>query len=405
MVTDPASRDDQSAGHDHPKPTVVIATRLFAPEPAAASSRLLALATALDQRGANVEVLTSRPPTGSDRSWRTPPGITVRRWPVVRDRRGQVRGYVPYASFDVPLSLRLGFSRRPSVVVVEPPPTTGAVVRLVQLARRGVPYVYYAADVLSVAATGVGTPPRMVALLRNLEARVVRDAALVLSVSPQMTDEVLRLGAHRSRIVELGHGVDTSVFTRSPHDSTEPLAVYAGTMSELHGASVFIDAFERVRSRHPGARLRFLGRGSERDRISATARRLGGRVDVMDPVPPATLAELLQRTRVGLASYRPDRHYTIAHPTKMYPVLASGTPILFAGESPGAEEIRAHRLGWAVPWDVSAVAAALDDALSADPDPVERTRLASWTKEHHSIQRIAAVAADRVLDIATGSTS
>ena len=51
----------------------------------------------------------------------------MRTFPVLRDRNGYVRGYLPYLSFDLPLILRLLFARRPSVVVVEPPPTTGAI--------------------------------------------------------------------------------------------------------------------------------------------------------------------------------------------------------------------------------------------------------------------------------------
>ena len=135
-----------------PDPTsrVVIATRLFPPEPGAAAYRLGALARTLGARGARVDVLTTRPPAASGAP-KDLSGVRVHRWPVLRDAGGNVRGYIQFASFDGPLAFRLLATPRPGAVVVEPPPTTGTVVRLVTALRR-VPYVYYAGDVSSTAA-------------------------------------------------------------------------------------------------------------------------------------------------------------------------------------------------------------------------------------------------------------
>src|SRR5690625_423955 len=94
---------------------VVLATRIFTPEPAAASLRLSALVDALVEAGHRVTVLTTTTPHGTEH----PPGARVRRWPVLRDRDGYVRGYVQYLSFDIPLALRLLLTRRPDAVVVE----------------------------------------------------------------------------------------------------------------------------------------------------------------------------------------------------------------------------------------------------------------------------------------------
>src|SRR5699024_2911233 len=107
----------------------VLATRIFAPEPAAASFRLAALVRGLASAGARVRVLTTTPPADMGTSADVP--ARVERWPVLRDSEGYVRGYVQYLSFDLPLALRLLRTPRPDVVVCEPPPTTGVVVRAV----------------------------------------------------------------------------------------------------------------------------------------------------------------------------------------------------------------------------------------------------------------------------------
>ncbi|MDQ4046546.1 MAG: glycosyltransferase WbuB, partial [Actinomycetota bacterium] len=69
-------------------PKVVVASRLFTPEVGAASFRLQALVDGLVAQGADVSVVTTRPPQGS-------PGFNapyrLSRWPVLRDAGGNVR--------------------------------------------------------------------------------------------------------------------------------------------------------------------------------------------------------------------------------------------------------------------------------------------------------------------------
>ena len=67
---------------------VVIASRIFSPEPSAASFMLEAMARAFHADGHEVTVLTTRPPRGIAVS--EIPGVTVRRARVLRDRTGYV---------------------------------------------------------------------------------------------------------------------------------------------------------------------------------------------------------------------------------------------------------------------------------------------------------------------------
>ena len=113
-------------------PKVAVASRLFTPEVGAASFRLQALVDGLRANGAEVSVVTTRPPKGSPAF---SPQYRLSRWPVLRDAGGNVRGYVQYMSFDVPAFFRLLFTNA-DVVVSEPPPTTGVVVALSSALRR-----------------------------------------------------------------------------------------------------------------------------------------------------------------------------------------------------------------------------------------------------------------------------
>jgi glycosyltransferase involved in cell wall biosynthesis len=373
-------------------------SRIFAPESAAAAFRLSALVDALVRAGADVDVLTVTAPGGPDR---VRPHVRVRRRPVLRDRAGYVRGYLQYMSFDLPLVLRLAFLRRPDVVVAEPPPTTGAVVRMVCAVRR-IPYMYYAADIWSDAAASTGAPPVVVRLLRAIESWVLRGAARVIAVSPELAERARELGARQLDVVR--NGIDTAIFTPDGPPPTEcpsgPYAVYAGTASEWQGADVFVRAMAQVRAVVPEARLVFIGQGSGWSDLADAARALpdGGEcVELLPPVPAAEAAAWQRAAAVALVSLRPGIGYDFAVPTKILAAAACGTPVVFAGPAgPAQELITMNRIGTAVAHDPDEVAAALVSALGSPPDSGTRCALARWAMQNAS----AAAAADRVAAVA-----
>lgn len=377
--------------------TVVIASRLFPPEPGAAAFRLGWLARTLARRGVRVEVLTTLPPRVAEGSTHWDDGIVVRRWPVLRDAGGNVRGYIPFASFDLPLLGRLMVSRA-DVIVVEPPPTTGFAVRLVCMVKR-VPFVYYAADVSSTAAAGIGVSPVVVRVLRAVESWVMRGAAHVLAVSEGVAREVAALGVDPTRVSVVGTGVDTETFAPAtePDDGT-PTLVYAGTMSEVHGTEVFVRAFALVAAEQPRAHLVMLGQGTERDTLQRLADQLvPGRVTFEGLVGADRVAQAMGSAWAGLASVRPGRGYDFSFPTKMFVATACGTPVIYSGVGPGRDIVVDNQLGWAADWQADEVAAAMRHALAQAPDAQHRARLASWTRDHASQSSVSSKAADAVV--------
>jgi len=399
---------------------VTLVSRIYDPEPGAASFRLRSLVRALAAAGDEVTVLTTR--YGTARSGADDGGVRVRRWPVLRDRTGYVRGYLQYLSFDVPAFLRVLLGRRADVVVVEPPPTTGAMVRLACAVRR-VPYVYYAADVWAEASATTGASGLVVAVLRRVEGWAWDGARVVLAVSEGVASRVGRV-ARRTEVVQVGNGIDTTVFSREtepglgatavapgeasdrPHPSAtspaglqdlDPYLVYAGTASEWHGAEVFVEAMRLVHRSHPDAVLVFVGQGAQWDEIAAAAATLpDGTVRMLSRVAGPEAARWLRGARASLASVRPGTPYEFAFPTKAYASMACGTPVVYSGGGVAGGQILASGTGWAVPQEPEAVAQAMRAALDAPVDEAERTRLAAWAREHVSMDAVAGRAADQV---------
>jgi glycosyltransferase involved in cell wall biosynthesis len=380
---------------------VTIASRIYAPEPAAASFRLAALAAAFAARGNVVTVLTSRAPDGG--ASEDPTGVTVRRARVLRDAGGYVRGYLPYLSFDVPLFFRLLFSRRPDAVVVEPPPTTGFVVRVVCALRR-VPYIYYAADVWADASRNATASSVVRRVVRWTELTAWRGARVVLSVSAGVSARLRELGI-ADTVVEIGNGVDASAFASAgPVESLDgPYFVYAGTASEVHGAGIFADAFRSVAGEHPDVRLVFIGQGADRTELEGMVADLPvGSVRFLPRLAPQRVAAWLRGAVAALASVRPGVGYDFAFPTKIYAAIGVGTPVIYAGLGPGRDFVASGPIGQAVGYDVAAVADAMSAALAAPPDRARRSEVAAWALAHATASERPAEQAVTAITAAVG---
>lgn len=382
---------------------VVIASRIYLPEPAAASFRLDALARELVDRGHDVTVVTARTPhrMGSYGE----PGVRLRRVPVLRNHDGYVRGYLAYLSFDMQAFFRLLFGKRPDVIVAEPPPTTGFVTRVAAALRR-VPFVYYAADIWSDAAASIEVASLSVRILRRVEGGVFRRAARVLAVNEQVGERVRSL-APAAVVDVVGNGVDTRIFrSDGPAAESSPYAIYAGTMSEWQGVDIFLRALPLVLAEEPRARIVLVGQGTARDELEALAADLDvtPHVEFHDPVPAAEAASWIRGARLSLVSLRPGQGYDFALPTKVMASLACGTPVLFSGapNSPvrellerGADEGAGRSVGSAP----EEAAAAFLDCWRSAPVAAQRTAISNWAADTVSLRAVAVRAASVVTSV------
>lgn len=370
-------------------PRIVLATRLFPPEVGAAAFRLKALVTALQSTGASVTVMTTVPPNGG----RSERGIS--RWPVLRDRGGNVRGYVQYLSFDLPLFFRLILSRA-DVIVSEPPPTTGLIVAVSSWVRRR-PYVYYAADVWTDAVIAMGASAPVVSVMRWIEGVALRNASHVLAISDGVADQLPQFGVSPDRVIVVGNGIDTEVF--SPNGPRvlpgHPYFVYTGTMSEWQGAEVFIEALKMLED-DTDARLYFLGQGASETKLRELAEEVvPGRVIFGGVKSPEETASWIRGAAAALVSIVPGKGYDFAKPTKIYAAAACGTPVIYAGAGECATMVADNHLGESVDYEPSLVAEAMRRFL-AGQDGNSESRI-DWVRRNASLRTAGERAAAAVL--------
>lgn len=376
---------------------VAVVSRIYRPEPAAASLFLGAVVDSLLLRGAAVDVYTATAPRGLRLD--AADGETVKATPVLRDKSGYVRGYAGYMSFDIPLFFRLLFARRPDIVLVEPPPTTGAIVRVVCALRR-IPYVYDAADIWSDAAQLEPVPGIVIRALRLVEQFALRGASHVVTVSNGVVERVRALGSKRP-VTVTGFGADASQFSYSKAEP-EKLFLYAGSYAPAHGADILVDGFAKFSQTHPGYTLRFIGNGVDRPVVEARARDLGveSQIEYLNPVPPSQLLPHMGAAVASLATVKPGTVYEYSYASKAYSSLMAGCPVIFAGPGPTIDLIEGGTTdgvcsGRACDYDADAIATSMMELAESRATNQEREELAAWTSQNHSLR----VVADRVTDI------
>lgn len=369
---------------------IVIAAKLFPPDGAASAIRMGFLAKTLTDRGYDVVVLTTTP-KGSYKSDRK-----IQRFPSLRSKDGSIRGYLQYLSFDIPLFFRLLF-RKYDLLLLEPPPSTGYVGRIVSFLKRK-PYFWFASDVSTVAAKGIGVPKAVQFIVRWLETATIKSAAKILSVSSATTKSMISLGASPDTVVEVGTGVDTDVFTPdlTVEKAPYPTFIYAGTMSEIHGARVFIEAFLEILKKYPTSQLLMVGQGVEVEAMEREVLGFESNIRFIKTVPPPKARELMLSSWVGLASVKPGSGYEKAFATKGLAYLSAGLPIIYAGAGPLGSLVESEKLGWAVNWDKNDVATAMESAIKSTEyvGRSEEARLHSWVEENFSLRSVCNISAD-----------
>lgn len=391
----------------------LLLTQYYPPEIGAAQVRLHNVAKALNTLGHEVRVMTALPNypkgevfadyQGRRRVQEEVDGIAIERHWVYPVSDSGMRRLLCYASFQwsslLPL-IRLSRKWRPDFLFVESPPLFLGLSAIALKRLLRVPFIFNVADLWPDWAVDMGVIKKeglLHKVARFLESWIYRESERVNIVVQDMRSALVGKGLAESKLLFLPNGVDLDLFSaqkrafksdvarelagKYPH---RQLIIYAGTHGKYHGLEVAIDAAKQLEGR-PDVLFVFVGEGSEKARLMAYAQRNQVSNTLFLPsVPPDVLAELLQIASIALS--------VIQIPTraaKVFPAMASGKPLVYAGRGEGAALVQEAGAGLVVPPDDSqeiadAVVRLIDDkelrvTLGLAGRQYVETNL-SWTK-------------------------
>ncbi len=304
-------------------------------------------------------------------------GIQVHRTWVYAATGTGMRRMLNYLSFTATSMFGLAKAKRPDVVFVESPPLSLIVTGWLIAKRHRASLVFNVADLWpdSVRALGVMNDGWMLRAAEILEAWAYRRAHIVNAVTDGI-DKVLREQklVPPAKLRFLPNGIDVDKFVPRPPDEAlrrqlniddRHVFIYAGTHGIGQALHRVVDAAKLVENE---AIVLFVGSGPTKPYIMEHARRIGAtNVRFVDPVPLESMPKYFSIAYASIVPLVSAELARGARPSKLFPAMASGVPILYSGEGEGANLVTEHGIGVVVvPENAQDMAAGMR-RLMADP--------------------------------------
>ncbi len=341
---------------------ILLLTQYFPPEKGAAQVRLWELAKGLRNQGNTVTVVTAFPnhPTGiiPDEyrgkvfAHEDMEGIVVLRTCIYPVKRGRFwLRLLNYFSFVFSAFLGICRSGPQDLIVVESPPLFIGFTAVITSFFKRAPYIFNVSDLWPESAVQLGlvTNKQLIGMCEWLERCFYRKAFKLSAQTQGIVEGLKKKGVKAEDILFLPNGVDTELFTPRPKDVVleqqlglqgKYVILYAGTMGYAHGIETALEAADLLRA-EPEIFFLFVGDGSERPRLEQIAREKDlPNVRFIDFQPLEEIPRYYSLSSISLSTLRRYKLSEGVRPSKVFPAMASGQPLIYVGEGEGAEIVK-----------------------------------------------------------------
>lgn len=198
-------------------------------------------------------------------------------------------------------------------------------------------------------------------LYRHLERKICRKADAIVSISPNVREDIQRVGDVDEKLVDIPNGVDVERFSPDDRTRDEFTVYFQGRLVDMKNPELLVEA---AAISEVEWNLDIGGDGPLRDELEAAVEEsdLGDRVRFLGYVPDAELPDCYAAADVFVlpSSYE-------GMPLTVLEAAAAGTAILASPRA--ATDFLTDDMGEVVPPDATRVADALD-RLARHPDQV-----------------------------------
>lgn len=371
----------------------LLVTQYYHPEVGAPQIRLRALVKELTSLGYRVTVLTGMPnyPEGViHEGYRGKfslndevDGIKIKRiWLYPAGGKKIFQRLMNYLSFTFHALFYLRLARGKQIIFIEAQPLTLALYGLLARWFLKVPYIYNTPDLqVEIAGERAWVGRSFVKLATSIETFLMEHAYSVATVTPAFIEHfVSARGIRRDRMSFLPNGVDLEHLRPLPYDKQcaekmgvigEKVLTYVGTHADYQGLDVILDAAKLLRYRSDIVFL-MVGKGPERTRLVERAKSEGIHNVVFKDSPFDERSSLMSISYGAIATLRDIPAAQKMRLSKIFPPLACGVPVIYAGVGESADIIRNNDCGLvALPENPTSLA---DAVLCLIDDPEARER-------------------------------
>ncbi len=221
------------------------------------------------------------------------------------------------------------------VIILYSVPTNG--VQTIRLGRElGIPVVFRAIDIPNQLVPY----PVLRPITRILERKIYSNVALILTLSPRLSQYVSNMGAPKAKVQLLPLGVDTNLFRPNldrteirqkwGFDENDHIIVFIGTLFDFSGLDAFIRQFPEVLKEIPEAKLLIVGDGPQRPKLEGTITELGlqKQAIITGFQPYQTMPQYINLATICINPFLITEATRDIFPTKIVQYLACGKAVV-----------------------------------------------------------------------------
>jgi glycosyltransferase involved in cell wall biosynthesis len=298
-------------------------------------------AEALVTAGYAVDVLALRPPQGP-KSY-TLNGVKVRTLALGKKRGCLARYLFEYLAFSVWALARTTLQmRRSQYVVVDvntlPDFLVFAAIGAKLMGAKVILDMHEITPEFYMSKYRISENSTAVRLMKFLERISFRFADHVVTINEPVQDLLSRRGLPRAKSTVVMNAADEARFLSAPASPaagdrpSEPkfVMMYHGTLTNIYGLDIAVDAFAIAHAAMANAELWILGSGPEAGALAARAqqRGIGSKVKLLGQVVASDVPAWLQKCDIGILPLRRDVFLDFAFPNKLPEYIIAGKAVV-----------------------------------------------------------------------------
>lgn len=300
-------------------------------------------AEALVEAGYSVDVLALR--GSNDQQTYALKGVNVRTLSLGKKRGSRARYFFEYAAFFLWALVRVSLQmrrRRYGAIDVNTLPDflifAGVVARW--MGAKLILDLHEITPEFYISKYRIPENSWLVRLLKFQEKISIDFADHVLTIHEPIQELLVGRGLPPSKSTVIMNAVDEARFAGkvSPSASLESgregkfVMMYHGTLTQMYGLDIAIEAFALAHQEMPGAELWILGSGTEENALARLAqeRGLASRVKLFGKVPSGDIPAWLNKCDVGILPFRRDVFLEFVFPNKLPEFIISGKVVLMS---------------------------------------------------------------------------
>jgi len=371
---------------------VIYLCQHFPPETGAPQIRVYEVSKELISRGHQVEVITAFPhhPHGiipeeyrgrfyMFEDW---DGIPVHRSWIYPSPKGSFwKRLASYFSFTFSAFYSIIKSKPTDVIICNSPPLFLGITGYLGAKMKRAKFVFNIADIWPESAVELGLVKNktFIRLAERLEMFLYKKSWKIATATEGILDYMVRKGKDREDVFLLPNGVNTDTFKPLPKNDQllseigilgKKVFMYAGALGYAQGLDSVLLAAELLKDKLPDVHFLFVGDGQEREKLLAMKEDLAlDNVTFYGAVPVSEMPKMFSIADYSIVSLRNIELFKGARPSKIFPAISSGVPVLYCGDGESAAILEDYHCGKiAPPENPEGIAAAIAELMNVSED-------------------------------------